>query len=76
MGARGGSAARKFFTVGKPSMRARHRQKAGYFAYSALASGERKLGAKKVIFPVCQLALRNRQRHLDLRYGMRDNLLV
>jgi len=42
MGARGGSAARKFFTVGKPSVRARHRQKAGYFAYSALASGERK----------------------------------
>jgi hypothetical protein len=39
VGARAGSAAGKFFTVGKASMRSRHRQKTGYFAYSGFVSG-------------------------------------
>src|SRR5262249_50564915 len=39
IGARGGSAARGFLTVGNPSIFSRQREKPGYLGYMALASG-------------------------------------
>src|SRR5262249_36254995 len=91
MGARGGSPARSFLTVDRPSIFSRQRQKAGYLGYMALASGseaerksagqkievrQRKFGTEKVLLPVREGALRNCQPDLDLRPGMRHNFLV